>query len=54
MNGKKILAVACSLSLFGAGTARADVVSDLQAQMEVLQKQDITAWRKSFLDALAA
>jgi trehalose 6-phosphate synthase len=25
-----------------------------QAMMEVLQKQDITAWRKSFLDALAA
>ena len=39
MNGKKILVVACSLSLFGAGTAQADVVSDLQAQMEALQKQ---------------
>jgi predicted porin len=39
VNGKKILVVACSLSLFGARTAQADVVSDLQAQMEVLQKQ---------------
>jgi predicted porin len=39
VNGKKILVVACSLSLFGAGTARADVASDLQAQMEALQKQ---------------
>jgi len=39
VNRKKILVIACSLSIFGAGTARADVVSDLQAQMEVLQKQ---------------
>ena len=39
MNRKKILVIACSLSLFGAGAARADVVSDLQAQMETLQKQ---------------
>jgi hypothetical protein len=39
VNGKKFLVVACSLSLSGTGTARADVVSDLQAQMEALQKQ---------------
>jgi len=39
VNRKKILVIACSLSLFGAGAARADVVSDLQAQMEALQKQ---------------
>ena len=36
---KKSVAVACLLALAGTGTARADVVSDLQAQMEVLQKQ---------------
>ena len=36
---KKMLAVSCLLALGGAGTARADVVSDLQAQMEVLQRQ---------------
>jgi len=39
VNRKKILVIACSLSFFGVGAARADVVSDLQAQMEVLQKQ---------------
>jgi predicted porin len=39
VNRKKILVIACSLSLFGTGAARADVVSDLQAQMETLQKQ---------------
>lgn len=36
---RKALALACSLAVAGAGTARADAVSDLQAQMEVLQKQ---------------
>ncbi|MEO8565261.1 MAG: porin, partial [Betaproteobacteria bacterium] len=36
---KKTLAVACLLALAGAGTARADAISDLKAQMEVLQKQ---------------
>jgi predicted porin len=39
VNDKKILVIACSLALFGAGTARADVIGDLQSQMEVLQKQ---------------
>ena len=39
MNSTKTLAIACSLALAGAGPANADVVSDLQAQMEVLQKQ---------------
>jgi predicted porin len=39
VNRKKILVVACSLTLFGARTAQADVVSDLQSQMEALQKQ---------------
>lgn len=41
MNLKKTALVACSLALAlaGAGVARADAVSDLQAQMEVLQKQ---------------
>ncbi len=36
---KKTLAVACLLALAGVGTAHADVISDLQAQMQVLQKQ---------------
>jgi predicted porin len=39
VNRKKILVLACSLALFGARTAQADVVGDLQAQMEALQKQ---------------
>ncbi len=36
---KKTLTVACLLALAGAGSARADVISDLKAQMDVLQKQ---------------
>jgi predicted porin len=41
MNHRNFFAISCvaGLALVGAGTARADAVSDLQAQMEVLQKQ---------------
>ncbi len=39
MNSKKAMVVACSLAVAGIGTARADATTDLQAQMELLQKQ---------------
>jgi len=41
MKHRNFVAVSCvaGLALAGVGTAHADVVSDLQAQMEVLQKQ---------------
>ncbi|MEO8848307.1 MAG: porin [Casimicrobiaceae bacterium] len=39
MNSKKALVIACSLAVAGMGAARADVTTDLQAQMELLQKQ---------------
>ena len=39
MNTIKRLAIACALMLAGTGLARADVTSDLQGQIEILQKQ---------------
>ena len=39
MNIKRPLAIAIALMLVGSGAARADEVSDLKAQMEVMQKQ---------------
>ncbi len=39
MNYKKTLAIACSLAFAGVGSARADTVSDLKAQMDLLQRQ---------------
>ena len=41
MKYRNFFAVSCvaGLALAGAGIARADVISDLQSQMEVLQKQ---------------
>ena len=39
MNIKRPLAIAIALTFVGTGAARADEVSDLKAQMEVMQKQ---------------